>query len=128
MKAIRNFSLVLLLLSVMGLVSASPGLAQVPFALATAQTTTGDSSGTCYTYQAASMSVFFTTTGDAVSIDVECYDGATWYTLTGSGLPITVIGSGIRSFSTFSCTHLRTDVKTCTNCSVTTTCQKWKTQ
>lgn len=128
MRIIRNISFIMLLLFVMGLAFVSPGHAQVPVALATAQTATGDSTGTCYTYQAASMSVFFTTTGDAVSIDVECYDGATWYTLTGSGLPITVIGSGVRSFSTFSCTHLRTDVKTCTNCSVTTTCQKWKTQ
>ncbi len=127
MKIIRNISIVLLLLLMAGFALPSPGLAQSPVALATAQVATGDSAGTCYTYQASRMTIFFDTTGStAISVDVLCYDGATWFTLSGTGLPITTIGTGSRSIDTIACVNLKLNVGTCTSCTLTATCQKWK--
>ena len=127
MKIIRNISFIMLLLFVTGLALGSPGRAQDTVELATNQVATGASTGTCYTYQSEKMSIFFDTTGStAVSIEIECYDGTAWYTLTGSGLPITTVGTGVRSITSYACTHLRTNVGTCTDCDVTTTCMKWK--
>lgn len=85
---------------------------------------TGASTTVCSTFQYRFLSVEFVVTGTA-SVNIQCLigNGGNWVTLTGTGLPVEA--SSIVSISTYACSWVRTNIATCTDCTVTTYCMKW---
>lgn len=85
---------------------------------------TGASTTVCSTYQYRALSVEFVISGTA-SVNIQCLLGnnGNWVTLTGTGLPANA--SSIVSISTYACSWIRTNIASCTGCTVTTNCMKW---
>lgn len=85
---------------------------------------TGASTTVCSTYQYRALSVEFVISGTA-SVNIQCLLGnnGNWVTLTGTGLP--AAASAIVSISTYACSWVRTNIASCTGCTVTTNCMKW---
>lgn len=101
-----------------------PAKAQNVVTMHSAADSTGASTTVCSTYQYRALSVEFTISGTA-SVNIQCLLGnnGNWVTLTGTGLPASA--SSIVSISTYACSWIRTNIASCTGCTVTTTCMKW---
>jgi hypothetical protein len=101
-----------------------PAQAQNVVTMHNEATTTGASTTVCNSFQYRMLSVEFVVTGTA-SVNIQCLigNGGNWVTLTGTGLPVEA--SSIVSISTYACSWVRTNIATCTDCTVTTYCMKW---
>lgn len=101
-----------------------PAQAQNVVTMHNEATTTGASSTVCNSFQYRMLSVEIAITGTA-SVNIDCMlgNGGSWVALSGSGIPAST--SGIVSISTYACSWIRTNIASCTECTVTSKCMKW---
>lgn len=125
---LKRFSILktFILLTAFALVLASlPVRAQNVVTMHDAATATGASSTVCNSYGYRAVTVKFVIAGTA-SVNLECMLGngdPAYVALSGTGLPASA--TSLISVTTFACAWLRTNIASCTGCTVSTYCMKW---